>query len=139
MWIAIALVLSVVRRRPALFMLVTAAVIAADMISLGLKELGGRRRPFIANPEQDPLIGTHLDLSFPSGHASTSFAGATVLAVAAPQLAIPLYLLAGGVAASRVYVGVHYPLDIIVGALLARALRRLAASPRRSRPSRRRG
>ena len=133
-WIAIALVLAVVRRRPALFMLVTAAVLAADMISLGLKELSGRRRPFLENPEQDPLIGTHLDLSFPSGHSATSFAGATVLAAAAPQLAVPLYLLAGAVAWSRVYVGVHYPLDILVGALVGTGVGLILVYLERHRP-----
>jgi undecaprenyl-diphosphatase len=58
------------------------------------------------------------DGAFPSGHAATSFAGATVLSFAFPKLAPYLYVLAAAVAFSRVYVGVHYPLDIVGGALL---------------------
>jgi undecaprenyl-diphosphatase len=99
-------------------MLVTAGVLAADMLALLLKMAGGRRRPFLADPEQDPLVGTPLDLSLPSGHAATSFAGATLLAWYAPRFAVPLYALAVLVAWSRVYVGVHYPLDILAGAAL---------------------
>ena len=134
LWIALALVVALVRRRPALFMLTTAAVLVADMIALGLKLVGGRDRPFIANPEQDPLVGTPLDLSFPSGHAATSFAGATVLAFALPRFAVPLYALAVLIAWSRVYVGVHYPLDISAGAILGAAVGVLLVSLERHRP-----
>jgi undecaprenyl-diphosphatase len=117
-WIAVAVAVAAARRLPSALMLVTAGVLSADMLALGLKLLGGRDRPFIADPEQDPLVGTSLDLSFPSGHAATSFAGATLLAWYAPRLTVPLYALAALVAWSRVYVGVHYPLDIVAGALL---------------------
>jgi undecaprenyl-diphosphatase len=143
-WIALALVLALRRRLPSAFMLVTAGVLAADMLALLLKVAGGRRRPFLVNPDQDPLVGTPLDLSLPSGHAATSFAGATLLAWYAPRFAVPLYGLAALVAWSRVYVGVHYPLDIVAGAALGVAvaivLRWLEAQrPRRrgraSRPS----
>ena len=115
-------------------MLATAAVLAADMVALGLKLVGGRDRPFIANPAQDPLVGTPLDLSFPSGHAATSFAGAMVLALAVPRLAVPFSVLAVLIAWSRVYVGVHYPLDILAGALLGAAVGALLVYLERHRP-----
>jgi undecaprenyl-diphosphatase len=67
-------------------------------------------------------MDTVLDIAFPSGHASTSFAGATVLALALPRLAVAFYALAALVSLSRVYVGVHYPLDIVAGALLGLAV-----------------
>jgi undecaprenyl-diphosphatase len=74
--------------------------------------------------------------SFPSGHALSSFACAFVLTRLAPRLAAPAFALAALIAMSRVYVGVHYPLDILVGAVLgvvvAIALLRLLASLRRS-------
>jgi undecaprenyl-diphosphatase len=117
-WILFAFALALLWRRPRVLVLVAVAVLTADVLALGAKVLTGRPRPYIAHPEPEPLIGTPLDLSFPSGHGATAFAGATVLAVFAPRLAVPLYLLAAGIAWSRVYVGVHYPLDVIAGAIL---------------------
>jgi undecaprenyl-diphosphatase len=126
-WIALALALAVQRKRPDLFPLVAATVFVSDELTLGLKHLIGRKRPYVENPEPEPLMTTSLDLSFPSGHAATSFAGATLLAVLVPRFALPIYALAAAISWSRVYVGVHFPLDVLGGALLGAALA-LAAS-----------
>ena len=56
--------------------------------------------------------------SFPSNHAANSFAFATVLSYFFEQKKVVLYTVASIIAFSRVYVGVHYPLDIICGALV---------------------
>ena len=119
---------------------VTAAtVFLTDLLTLGLKAASGRERPFVTYPEQDPLVGTPLGLAFPSGHAATSAAGALVLSWFAPRLTAALLVLAALIAASRVYVGVHYPADVVVGlafgALVATSLRALAGFLRRSRPA----
>jgi undecaprenyl-diphosphatase len=138
-WLAIGLALALVRRRPDLLLLVLAADGVADLAALGLKRLVGVDRPPVRYAEPKALVHVPGDHSFPSGHAATSFACATVLAFAFPRLAAPLYVLAAAIAYSRVYVGVHYPFDVVGGALLgiavAIALRWLARAPRRSRRS----
>ena len=133
-WIALSIVLAVVLRRPALFPLVTIAVLCADALALLLKKAFDVERPSLRYAEPDPLVRTPTDLSFPSGHAATSFAAAALLAMAAPRLAVPLYALATAIAFSRVYVGVHYPLDILVGALLGTGVGLLLVYLERHRP-----
>jgi undecaprenyl-diphosphatase len=114
-----------------------AAIAIADLSATGIKALVGRARPPVHDRLPKPLIPVPHDASFPSGHAATSFAAAAVLAHTFPRLRAPLFLLAAAVAFSRVYVGVHYPLDVVGGAVLgvlvATALRLLAANPPRSR------
>jgi len=113
----------------------------ADLLSLALRQLIGRDRPPLLYPLPKPLVHTPGTGAFPSGHASVSFACATAIAWASPRLALPAYLLAAAIAFSRVYVGVHYPLDVIAGAALGtavgygvfRALPTLARFPRRRR------
>jgi undecaprenyl-diphosphatase len=133
----IALVLAVFWRRWGVLFMTVLAVAVADWSATGLKALIDRPRPPLRYPEPKTLVPLPNDGSFPSGHAATSFAAATMLSFAAPRLAPFLLLLAAAIAYSRLYVGVHYPLDVIGGALLglviATSLRLLVRARRRSR------
>lgn len=137
-WIGIAGLAAVLRRRPEIVAVVVLGVLSADLLARLGKEVSGRERPYVADPDPEPLLRPALDLAFPSGHAATSFAGAALLAWFAPRFAVPLYALAVLVAWSRVYVGVHYPADILAGAALglvvAVVLRRAALRTRRGQP-----
>jgi undecaprenyl-diphosphatase len=134
----LALLLAVLWRRPWLFGQVAIAAGAADLLAYGIKAAVDRERPSAVYAEPDPLVRAPHDHSFPSGHAATSFACATTLTFFAPRLAPAFFLLAAAIAWSRVYVGVHYPLDVLGGAALgvvvAIALRMLLGALRRSRP-----
>ncbi len=93
----------------------TAAVAGVYVLNVAIKQVVRRRRPEL--PGLPALTGTPTALSFPSAHASTSFAGACCYArLGLP--AVPLYVLATGLALSRLYLGVHYPSDVLAGAAL---------------------
>jgi undecaprenyl-diphosphatase len=70
-----------------------------------------------------PLVSTISSLSYPSAHAATSFAAARALGRELPS--VPLYAAAGAMALTRPYLGVHYPSDVVAGAVLGRAIERL--------------
>jgi undecaprenyl-diphosphatase len=141
-WLAIAVVLAVLWRRPSIVLWVAVADLTADLISYGMREAVGRLRPPLVHPSPKPLVSTPHSGSFPSGHTTIAFGCATVLAGIAPRLAVPCFVLAAAIGFSRIYVGVHYPLDVIGGAALGvliglgvTALRRLAGDRRKSPPA----
>lgn len=111
-WLAIGLVLALSRRRVQVFLWVVVADLVAQLTTEAIKAVVSRERPHV-----HALVSLPNSRSFPSGHASSSFACAAVLAALAPKLRVPLFLLAALIAWSRVYVGVHYPLDVVAGAL----------------------
>ena len=82
------------------------------------KERYDRPRPFQVDPSIVPPVRLPRSSSYPSGHSSGAFAAARVIAAMSPSLAAEAYSLAAQVAASRVYAGVHFPSDVVAGALL---------------------
>jgi undecaprenyl-diphosphatase len=101
---------------------VIAVVLVTLAANTAAKELVRRARP-VLEEELPPLVPTLTGRSYPSAHASTSFAGAAALARSLP--ALPLYVAAGAMALTRPYLGVHYPSDVVAGALFGRAVEKL--------------
>lgn len=114
------------RRRPRAFpwtpVLATAALLAASLAASGLKELAGRARPPLADPGLSALVTLPGDPSMPSGHAATAAAAAVVVALRHPRLRLPVLALALAIGLSRIYLGVHYPADVLAGLALGAAV-----------------
>jgi membrane-associated phospholipid phosphatase len=101
--------------------------VTASAVNAAMKPLGRRRRPDRAAREVP--IARHVRMpsstSFPSGHSAAAFAFATGVGAVLPPAAIPLRGLAALVAYSRVHTGVHYPGDVVAGALIGTTLAQL--------------
>lgn len=135
-WLALGLALALLRRSPRVFVLVLLADAAANGLASAIQAAVGERRPHGLHP----LVSVPHSGSFPSGHTTTSFACATVLSAFAPKAAPAFVLLAAAIAYSRLYIGVHWPLDVAGGVVLgvATALLLLGVARRRSGGRRRR-
>ena len=106
-----------ITKKKALFIGETFA--ATAFITLVLKSATKRDRPYLVYPEIDNVV-QESSYSFPSGHTSLAFATATSLSMAFPKWYIiaPSFLWAGAVGYSRLYLGVHYPTDVLAGAIV---------------------
>ncbi|MDE3156409.1 MAG: phosphatase PAP2 family protein [Acidobacteriota bacterium] len=128
-WLAIGAVQAARRRLllPRLWQL-TLAILTALLVSDEIvKPLVHRPRPFVAQPGLVRILGNPPTGSgFPSAHVAAAFAAAWVLAQLFPRGRVAFWSLAGAIACSRIYVGAHYPLDVMAGALLGAAVGWLA-------------
>jgi membrane-associated phospholipid phosphatase len=120
LWLAVGMAGQLLdRRRRSSWRAATRGVAGAYALNTAIKPLVGRRRPEL--PGLPPLTSTPTQLSFPSAHAATSFAGALAYSrLGLPRA--PLYGLAAVLSFSRVYLGVHHPSDVLAGALLGSAV-----------------
>ncbi|GAA3138692.1 phosphatase PAP2 family protein [Nonomuraea roseoviolacea] len=126
---------------------VLAVGLASAVTNAGLKPLTGRRRP--TRSSRRAVLGSRrvrrpVSASFPSGHTASAFAFASAMGETVPWTWIPLHAAATAVGCARVHAGVHYPSDVVAGALIGalcgwtvrRASTRVPAgsSPRRRAP-----
>jgi membrane-associated phospholipid phosphatase len=133
LWLAIAALLALFggeRGRRAALDGVVAIGITSAIVNLVAKSIVTRPRPERADPA--PFVGREIEMpaspSFPSGHAASAFAFAYAVGRHMPNLAIPIRLLAGAVAYSRVHLGVHYPGDVVVGSIAGSGIAAMVGS-----------
>jgi undecaprenyl-diphosphatase len=100
------------------------AIGAAVLLFKLLKHLVGRPRPAESRQGLTSLLPAPDKFSFPSGHTMTAFAVWAVLAQGFAFLSLPFLVMALLIGASRIFLGMHYPTDVLVGALLGSALGR---------------
>lgn len=124
LWIITACCLFIVDGQQAQTVVLT--MYLALILSLGtfmaIKNIFGRPRPFETWSGLTCLMAPPDKFSFPSGHTMTAFSAWGSLAAAIPELSLPYLLIAGTIGLSRVFLGLHYPTDILVGAVLGSGL-----------------
>ncbi|HUE26361.1 MAG TPA: phosphatase PAP2 family protein [Solirubrobacteraceae bacterium] len=130
--IASAAVLSVgcgPRGREAAKLGLASVFITSAILNLGVKPVFRRRRPDRAGQHvpRSRRVRMPSSTAFPSGHSASAFAFATGVGQELPAAGFPLRALATAVAYSRVHTGVHYPSDVIAGALVGSALAQATA------------
>lgn len=97
----------------------TVALVVSFLISDEiLKNLFARPRPFIHFPDTRLLVAAPYQYSFPSGHTTSSFAVAVSFFAKRRRLGLGALILASLIGVSRIYVGVHYPLDVLGGVVV---------------------
>jgi len=118
-WLVLSCVLLISKRTRAVGIMSLTALASSFLINnLILKNLVARIRPYEVLQGLTLLIERQSDFSFPSGHTASSFAAAVIIYRELPhRYGIAALILAAGIGFSRLYLGVHYPSDVISGAL----------------------
>ena len=98
---------------------ITESIVISSVTTWSLKKIVGRVRPAVNDPTFTAVLDLH-NPSFPSGHTSEAFSMATSLSIKYPRwyVIVPAFTYAGLTGYSRLYLGVHYPTDILAGALV---------------------
>jgi undecaprenyl-diphosphatase len=106
------------RGRIAVLLLILGITLSDQVCNSLLKPLVGRMRPCNVLENVHLLVGCSKAFSFPSSHATNIFTGMIIFSFVYPKLKVGLITAAVLVAYSRVYVGVHYPFDVVAGTAL---------------------
>lgn len=120
LWIGVALLLVFIKRtRPIGATAGASLAINALLVNVFLKNIVARTRPYEVIDGLTRLVGEQSDFSFPSGHTSSAFSVAVVMFMLMPKkYGVPALIVATLIAYSRLYVGVHYPSDVIGGLII---------------------
>lgn len=119
LWIVLTILLLIPKKTRKIGWMSACALLFSLLINnILLKNLVARVRPYNAIEGLIPIIKKPSEFSFPSGHAGSSLASACVLYRKLPKkFGIPILVLAILISFSRLYVGVHYPTDVLAGAI----------------------
>ena len=122
-WLGLGVGLAIAQRAcvPGVFRMGLALGVTALIVGSVLKPAIGRDRPFVAAADVRVVGAWPSSQAFPSGHAASAAAGAFALSRIWPTAAAAFWALAVVIAGSRVYLGVHYPLDVVGGMLVGLA------------------
>lgn len=123
-WVIMAMGLLIPKKtRKTGIMVISGLLLSLIINNIILKNLVARTRPYDMIAGLTSLVGIQRDYSFPSGHTASSFVAAIIMLRNLPKkYGIPTLTLAFLISFSRLYVGVHYPTDVIAGALIATAI-----------------
>ena len=119
-WIVATIALLIPKKTRKAGIMSAAALLGSLIINNNIvKNIVQRPRPFVTFTDLQIIIPTPSEFSFPSGHTSSSFAAAAVFYRHLPKkIGLPSVILAGLIGFSRLYVGVHYPTDVIAGVIM---------------------